>query len=92
MKLINSSVGTPVSFDHHESVEVFPGVSLTVIFTASGVGRCFYQERRARVKLRPIFADIGVPIHRFIEHLGKNRDGKARTVKVVSLPGILEVK
>ena len=31
-KLINSSAGKPVSFEHHESVAAFSGVSLTVVF------------------------------------------------------------
>src|SRR4029077_19339042 len=36
-KLINSSAGKPVSFEHHESVEAFSGVNLTVVFTVLGV-------------------------------------------------------
>ena len=37
-KLINSSVGKPVSFEHHVSVEAFSGVSLTVVFMVPGGG------------------------------------------------------
>jgi hypothetical protein len=33
LKLINSSVGKPVSFDHHKSVVAFSGVSARAVFT-----------------------------------------------------------
>ena len=34
--MINSSAGKPVSFEHHESVEAFSGVNMTVVFTVLG--------------------------------------------------------
>jgi hypothetical protein len=51
-KLINSSVGKPVSFDHHESVVAFSGVSAMAVFTGFvGCADQYHVRRLARSRM-----------------------------------------
>src|SRR5271168_4397111 len=54
-KLINSSVGKPVSFDHHESVVAFSGVSAMAVFTGfAGCADQYHIRRLARSRMSPL--------------------------------------
>jgi hypothetical protein len=54
-KLINSSVGKPVSFDHHESVVAFSGVSARAVFTGlSGCANQYHVRRLSRSRMGPL--------------------------------------
>jgi hypothetical protein len=51
-KLINSSVGKPVSLDHHESVVAFSGVSARAVFTGfAGCADQYHVRRFARSRM-----------------------------------------
>jgi hypothetical protein len=54
--LINSSAGKPVSFEHHECVEEFSGVNLTVVFTVLGGG---WLLRLSDFEVRKAFSTNG---------------------------------